>query len=216
MDLGWVDLLARLVITAALGGLIGFERELAGQPAGFRTHVLVAIGAATFTVAGASLASSNVDPTRIAAQIVTGIGFIGGGAILRQGERVQGITTAASLWLTAAVGLAVGLGGFRTGVLATAVGLTTLVALKSIERGWLPARGSFTVAVELRGGQPLRPALDRLVSVVDTLDVQEVQNAGGGTQRLVVRTRLPRGLAVVDVGERLRALEGVVAVDIRR
>lgn len=217
MDLGWLDLVARLAVTAALGGLIGFERELIGQPAGFRTHVLVAIGAATFTLAGASVAGPGVDPTRIAAQVVTGIGFIGGGAILRHGERVQGITTAASLWLTAAVGLAVGLGEIRSGILATAIGLATLVALKSIERGWLPARRTVTVVLELGGGYSLAGAVDGLRRVVGApVEVQEVQNVGGGTQRLVARTRLAREVAVVDVGERLRALDGVVGVDMRR
>jgi putative Mg2+ transporter-C (MgtC) family protein len=216
MDLGWLDLVTRLAVTAALGGLIGFERELIGQPAGFRTHVLVAIGAATFTLAGASVVVRGVDPTRVAAQVVTGIGFIGGGAILRHGERVQGITTAASLWLTAAVGLAVGLGDIRSGLLATAIGLATLVALRWIEHGWLPARRTFTVVLELSAGYSLSEAVEGLTRVVGPLEVQEVQNVGAGTQRLVARARLSRELAVVDVGERLRALDGVVGVDMRR
>ncbi|MDQ4025769.1 MAG: MgtC/SapB family protein, partial [Actinomycetota bacterium] len=108
------ELVLRIVLAAALGGFIGFERELSDQPAGFRTHMLVSVGAALFTVAGAygvedlfaeQTGRVRYDPTRIAAQIVTGIGFLGAGAIIQQGFSVRGLTTAASLWVTAAVGL---------------------------------------------------------------------------------------------------------------
>ncbi|MDQ3962706.1 MAG: MgtC/SapB family protein, partial [Actinomycetota bacterium] len=111
------DLVLRLVVAALLGGAIGFEREMSEQPAGLRTNLLVSLGACLFTVVGAyglegfsGQASINFDPTRIAAQVVTGIGFLGAGAILREGMNVRGLTTAAALWVTAAVGLAVGLG----------------------------------------------------------------------------------------------------------
>ncbi len=112
---GW-ELALRVAVAAALGGLIGFERELGDQPAGFRTHILVSLGSALFTLVGAYGATPflggndvvRLDPTRVAAQIVTGIGFLGAGAILRHGFTVRGLTTAAALWVTAAIGMAAG------------------------------------------------------------------------------------------------------------
>ncbi len=111
-----LDLASRLLVAAALGAAIGIEREMRAHQAGIRTHLLVALGSAIFTVLSAyafvadSAAGSNqaVDPTRIAAQIVTGIGFLGAGAIIKEGPTIRGLTTAGSLWATAAIGLAAG------------------------------------------------------------------------------------------------------------
>ncbi|HEV8489487.1 MAG TPA: MgtC/SapB family protein [Candidatus Limnocylindrales bacterium] len=106
------DLSLRLLLAAALGALIGVEREIHGHPAGMRTHLLVALGAAIFTVLSiygfGQPGQAGLDPSRIAAQIVSGIGFLGAGAILKEGATIRGLTTAASLWATAAVGLAAG------------------------------------------------------------------------------------------------------------
>jgi putative Mg2+ transporter-C (MgtC) family protein len=133
--LGWDDNLFRLALAAALGGLIGFERELRDREAGLRTHMLVCLGSALFTIVSAYgfhefLVSNDqvvrADPTRIAAQIVTGIGFLGAGAIIRQGVSVRGLTTAATLWVSAAIGIAAGAGYYPGAVLGTAV---TLLAL---------------------------------------------------------------------------------------
>ena len=103
------DMLVRLIIATALGALVGYEREREGKPAGVRTHGMVALGAALFTLVSV-YGFTNHDPARVAAQIVTGIGFVGAGAILHLRRGVQGLTTAASLWVTAAIGLAVGVG----------------------------------------------------------------------------------------------------------
>src|SRR5436305_8007639 len=106
-SLSWPHVLLRLVVAAGLGGAIGFERELRERQAGLRTHLVVSVGSALFTLVSAYGFHSfdgKVDPTRIAAQIVSGIGFLGAGAIIRQGLSVRGLTTAASLWLVAAIG----------------------------------------------------------------------------------------------------------------
>ena len=141
------ELILRIALAGLLGGLVGLEREFSDQPAGFRTHILVSFGAALFTIVGAYgvadfyAGGENVvrfDPTRIAAQVVTGIGFLGAGAILRQGITIRGLTTAASLWVTAAIGLAAGLGYFE-GALAVSLGaLLVLYPIKQIERAVLP------------------------------------------------------------------------------
>ena len=134
-SLGWGEDLARLALAAVLGGAIGFERELREREAGLRTHLLVCLGSALFTIVSAYgfrdfLTSGDqvirADPTRIAAQIVTGIGFLGAGAIIRQGLSVRGLTTAATLWVAAAIGIAAGAGYYSGAVLGTVV---TLIAL---------------------------------------------------------------------------------------
>lgn len=140
-DIDAVDIVGRLALAALLGGSIGLEREYDGQDAGFRTHMLVVLGAALFglvSIAGfdsfmaddRSSTNVTIDVTRIASYIAPGVGFIGGGAILKYGGRVSGITTAASLWSAAAVGLAVGV-GFWVGAVATTV--IVLVALEALE-----------------------------------------------------------------------------------
>ncbi len=129
------EIALRIVVCALLGGAIGLEREFSEHHAGFRTHVLVALGAGLFTLSGVIAADSGeVDATRIAAQVVTGIGFLGAGTIIREGTAVRGLTTAASLWVTAAIGTTVGLGALMAGVITTAMTLIALVALKWLER----------------------------------------------------------------------------------
>lgn len=105
-----VQMFLRLLIATVLGALVGYERERAGKPAGVRTHGMVSLGAALFAVVSLHGFGNIGDPARVAAQIVTGIGFLGAGAILHERGGVHGLTTAASLWVTAAIGLAVGVG----------------------------------------------------------------------------------------------------------
>lgn len=103
-------ILLRLLIAAVLGSLVGYERERMGKPAGVRTHGMVSLGAALFTLVSVHGFGGAGDPARVASQIVTGVGFLGAGAILRERGNVHGLTTAASLWVTAALGTAVGVG----------------------------------------------------------------------------------------------------------
>ncbi|HEY7132358.1 MAG TPA: MgtC/SapB family protein [Candidatus Limnocylindrales bacterium] len=130
----------RLLIAAAFGALVGIEREIHGHSAGFRTHTLVAVGSAMFTVLSIygfpSSPANPVDPTRIAAQIVTGIGFLGAGAILKAGPTVHGLTTAASLWSVAAIGMAAGAGAWIVAGVGTGIVVFTLWPLNLIAK-WL-------------------------------------------------------------------------------
>lgn len=130
-SLNWDEALLRLALAGALGGLIGLERELREREAGLRTHLLVALGSGLFTIVSAyGFTSIRTDPTRIAAQIVTGIGFLGAGAILRQGSSIRGLTTAATLWVVAAVGLAAGAGYYSAALITTALVLLALWPLR--------------------------------------------------------------------------------------
>jgi putative Mg2+ transporter-C (MgtC) family protein len=139
--LNWDQELLRISIAAGLGGAVGLERELREREAGLRTHLVVCVGSALFTlvsaygfhaflVDGGNLVRT--DPTRIAAQIVSGIGFLGAGAIIRQGLSVRGLTTAATLWLVAAIGMACGAGYYTPALISTAVALITLGPLRIV------------------------------------------------------------------------------------
>lgn len=129
MPISEIEILLRLLLAAGLGALIGFERETHGQAAGLRTHMILAVGATLAMTLSINLAAgSGGDPARLAAQVVSGIGFLGAGAILRYGASIRGLTTATSLWTLAIVGLAVGTGEYLVGA-ATAVFLLIILSL---------------------------------------------------------------------------------------
>jgi putative Mg2+ transporter-C (MgtC) family protein len=129
------ELLLRLGLAASLGMAIGIERELRRKPAGLRTNTLIALGSALFTIVSLELARvyGGGSPDRIAAQIVTGIGFLGGGAIMRSGNEVHGLTTAATAWVNAAIGTAAGMGNYAAALAGTILTLVVLVVLPPIE-----------------------------------------------------------------------------------
>ena len=130
-----IELIKRLCLSALLGGALGFEREWRQKAAGLRTNILIAMGATLFTVMSIDVSTgSGGDSTRIASGIVTGIGFLGAGAIMRTGAGIKGLTTAAMIWVNAAVGVAVGGGEYRVATIATIVALVVLVLLDPVER----------------------------------------------------------------------------------
>lgn len=126
------ELIRRLLLAVVIGGLLGAERELHHKSAGFRTNILIALGCAVFTITSVTL-TPNADPGRIAAQIVTGVGFLGAGAIMRGNEGIQGLTTAATVWVNAALGVAAGAGQYRLAMIAGALTLIVLLVLGPIE-----------------------------------------------------------------------------------
>lgn len=140
--LDW-DIALRLLIASVLGGIIGLEREVHGRPAGFRTHLLVSLGSSLFVITSiyfyqkfgnfSGQGQIGVDPGRVAAQVVTGIGFLGAGAIIREKASIRGLTTAACLWVASAVGLSVGVGMYATAVFVTFLAVASLVLLKRLE-----------------------------------------------------------------------------------
>jgi putative Mg2+ transporter-C (MgtC) family protein len=190
VSLAWPDVLLRLFVAAVLGGAVGLERELREREAGLRTHLVVCVGAALFTLVSAyGFAGVRTDPTRIAAQIVSGIGFLGAGAIIRQGLNVRGLTTAATLWLVAGIGMAAGAGWWEAAVIATAGALLTLGPLR-------------TVAYRLV--RRFRPALERLLvdipaggSPAPIIDV--IERHGGRVVSLQVSQEGDRRAVAVDI-----------------
>jgi len=222
-DVGWIDIIWRLGLAAALGGAIGFERELRERGAGLRTHLLVSVGAALFTMVSAyawtdwtfSTTSGVVfDPTRIAAQVVTGIGFLGAGAIIRQGFSIRGLTTAATLWLVAAIGMASGAGYWEAAVVATVGAIVTLWPLKLFERRLvrrIRPSDEQRLTVELEGrssaGEVL-VALEELGARVDQFQLSEIR----GGRELVLTLNFPTETEATTVAARLSQLDHVVGV----
>jgi putative Mg2+ transporter-C (MgtC) family protein len=129
-----IDFILRLALAAGLGAALGLEREMRQKPAGLRTNMLIAVGSALFSLISVQLAGQGGTADRIAANIVTGVGFLGGGAILRSGREVLGMTTAATIWVNAAIGMAAGFGESTLAISATGITLMVLGVLPPIER----------------------------------------------------------------------------------
>ena len=127
-DLAW-----RLLLAAGLGAAVGLEREYRQKPAGLRTNILIALGSALFTIVSITMGHESGTADRITAQIVTGIGFLGGGAILRSGNTVHGMTTAATIWVNAAIGVAAGMGQYALATVTAVLTLAVLAVLPPIE-----------------------------------------------------------------------------------
>lgn len=194
-----LDVFIRVLIAAVLGGAIGLEREIREHTAGFRTHILVSVGAAAFTLASSySLAGTGFDPNRISAQVVTGIGFLGAGAIIRHGVSVRGLTTAASLWAVAAVGLLTAQGFFSAALITTAIVILSLYALRLIEDRFLyPHTGTpFRLRVKFRteGYAPLAEVMAALDQA--HVAVKELAGSTKPEDRATVHLslKLPRGM----------------------
>jgi len=136
------EVFCRLLVAVLLGGLVGWEREIYHKPAGFRTHILVCLGACLFTIISIffcySFHTEGADPARIAAGIVMGIGFLGAGAILHEPAGVKGLTTAASIWVVAAIGMATGCGFYLGAIVTTGLAVLVLFVLNKIEKYYVP------------------------------------------------------------------------------
>ena len=208
-----LELLGRLLLAAVLGGAIGAERELNDQAAGLRTHMLLTIGACLFTLVSAYGFGGPTDPSRLAAQVVTGIGFLGGGAIVRHGLTVKGLTTAASIWATASVGVAVGAGSYLLAVGGAVLVVGTLYGLGKfgnfIQR-WGVSREEYVLTT--------RPGFDveQIVVVVRRekvalrgLERQDTSDGG----RVVLVVKLPPRYRTEQLLDALGRLEGVYQVE---
>ena len=158
-----LELLLQLVLAVILGGAIGLERELKGKPAGLRTNILISIGATLFTVLSMRMAAERGDPGRVAAQILAGVGFIGAGTILHTRGAVTGLTSAATIWVVAAIGMALGTGAYVEAVGSTVLVIVVLTGLASLERV-VAARSSVTrLLVHVRPGVEAVEGIEDLV-----------------------------------------------------
>ncbi|NLX90765.1 MAG: MgtC/SapB family protein [Firmicutes bacterium] len=218
--ISYFEIAFRLFLALLLGGIVGFERESQNRPAGFRTHILVSVGSALVMLVSAySFSGENVDPSRIAAQVVTGVGFLGAGTILRHGNTVTGLTTAASLWIVSGIGLAVGIGFYMGAVFATLMVLISLIVLRSLEsyftrkrclrRLWV--KGFYQPGLLGRVGGVLGE-LGIYVVKVDLGDAQYLESFQRDVITIEFVLRLPQRTNVSDFLYRVAVLEGIIEV----
>ena len=220
-----IDAVLRLLLAILLGGAIGLERESRGRPAGLRTHILVCLGATIIMIASTRMGELTqalspasriqVDPGRIAAGIVTGIGFLGAGAIIRIGDLVRGLTTAGCIWFVAALGITIGQGLYALAIVSTVLALTVLLALTQVERRIQPVvYRSIMVTAVLRKAEAIEERCrailaERLVRVQDVLSRLSVaEDKAEVTFKISVRHHLQSG----EVLRAVAALEGVTDV----
>ena len=222
IDLGLqADLAFRMLVAAFLGAVIGLEREIHDHPAGMRTHLLVAVGSAIFTLlsifgfaATAVAGDAPVDPTRIAAQIVSGIGFLGAGAILKYGTSIRGLTTAASLWATAAIGMAVGAGSWIVAVVGTAIIVFSLWPLNVVIARLRP-QGTREIRIRLHAGR-----LEVIGELTRQFAARRIEIAEINSQRrrkdnyeIELRLRLPLGVSEDDAVAQIASLPSVEVIE---
>lgn len=215
------ELILRIVVGTALGGVIGYERDIHGRPAGLRTHALVALASSTFMIVSTHLAYfqnyhqgdfTEVDGSRIAASVVSGIGFLAGGAILRTGFSIQGLTTAAGLWLVAAIGLCAGGGMYPESVAATVIGVAALTILRRFEDK--DDRVRKRLSLTLTDGAL---ATDKLVAKLGELDLQptvEGWNRETSVRQLTLALRLPRSTGEAILVSALEAEPGIARMQL--
>ncbi len=187
-----IDLLLKLGIAAVLGGAVGWEREIHGRPAGIRTHMLIGLGAMLFSEVSKGFGPG--DPGRIAAQVVAGIGFLGAGTIMRTGVEIKGLTSAASIWAVAGIGMAVSVGGtfLVVAIAATLLTLFTLAVVDSIERRIAPSAQQRTLRLSLASSAALAGALAAVRAAgAEPIAVRVVSTE----PTWVVHIELPRGRA---------------------
>ncbi len=208
------EIALRLILAMLLGGAVGWQRETAVKPAGFRTHILVCVGAALFTlISRDGFFGTGADPARVASNIVVGIGFLGAGTIWRTGASVQGLTTAASLWSVAAIGTAAGVGYYAGSLFTTVIVISVLSLLKVIEaRIRRRGLGQLVVVTVDRPGQ-----LGRIGTVLGGFGVDiehiEFSQRMDETVALHLAVRLPTQTSRHDVVVALGDVDGVEEVD---
>jgi len=212
----YLDAVGRLLLAVLIGGVIGYEREHKNRPAGLRTHVLVCVGAALVMVTSEYMSlrfMNDVDVARLGAQVISGIGFLGAGTIIRHGNNVKGLTTAASLWAVACVGLAAGIGFYLGAIVAAVIIYITLNLLKKVEFDIISRNRQVFVEINDRPGifSDINSVLERHEAIVKHVDFV---NYGGGGKDTTLRYDLkvdPKQKYEVLIDE-LKQIDGVVKV----
>ena len=220
------ELLLRLVLSCALGGIIGYERQSRRKSAGLRTNVLVCLGSCLIMVMSVELyqaveGKTNADPARLAAQVVSGIGFLGAGAIMKEGLSVTGLTTAACLWVVAGVGLAVGAGFYAGALISTALVFVTLGSLSRLD-DWVDHEKNLSLNIHTvdRPGQLMRISrcLEdlqlRVRGVKVKADEDEVDEAGEKCMYIDFEIFNKQSIKSIIIVDAVRQIDGVIRVDV--
>lgn len=214
-----LTLAIRLLLACVLGGIIGYERENMHRPAGFRTHILVCVGSSLVMLTSEYIfhtyrGLTTMDPARLGAQVITGVGFLGAGTIIREGFNVKGLTTAASLWAVSCVGLAVGIGFYEGAVTATILIYLTLIMLKKLELSFA-RKDRYRVLHIKTENKPgciaiIGEVLDRHGITVKSL---EFENTPKGDETLIrVLIRVAHDEKMTDFLNELQGVDGIIKV----
>jgi putative Mg2+ transporter-C (MgtC) family protein len=211
-----LDLMLRLLASLVLGAVIGLERERQERAAGLRTVTMVSLGSCLFTIVGA-YGFSQTDPSRVAAQIVTGIGFLGAGTIFLRKDLVRGLTTAATIWATAAIGMAAGTARYFEAVFTTLLILAVLMVLKPIERRFFKRPNEASVSMIVPRSEAeidrVRSALNAIGAFPVSLRIHELNDTD---DRLEIDVGLPQGRTTAELLRQLRSVEGARQILISR
>ncbi|HYE81678.1 MAG TPA: MgtC/SapB family protein [Clostridia bacterium] len=217
---GNMELLIRLILACVLGGLIGIERERLRHPAGFRTHTLVCVGATLVMLCNIFIFEeyknfSNIDPARMGAQVISGIGFLGAGTILKEGVTVKGLTTAASLWSVACIGLAIGLGFYTGSIFATILVLITLVVFSRFENRVYGSRKSAMLKVRTadRPGQIGRIGTELGKCNLQICDIS-MEIADESSVMIKIRINKAKEDIGTDIMDCLSKIDGILYVEV--
>ncbi|QKJ87237.1 MgtC/SapB family protein [Paramixta manurensis] len=215
-----MDLLLRIALAGVLGGLIGLERQMRAKEAGLRTHILVGIGSAMFMIVSKygfddilNQTHIGLDPSRIAAQVVSGMGFLGAGTIIIQKQMVKGLTTAAGLWVTAAIGLVIGSGLYEIGIYGTVLALVVLEVFRRISHWLIGQHHTLIVQLKPKSVPSVLLALqkDRIrygqISVVN-------RDKESGLCELTIEVTLARSVSGSNLYEHLLEVKGVESVEV--
>ncbi|EGL83490.1 MgtC/SapB transporter [Caldalkalibacillus thermarum TA2.A1] len=228
-DAHYLEITLRLLLATLLGGLVGLEREQSNRPAGFRTHILVCVGSALIMLISiygfeeyikerSQYGYVVADPARLAAQVVSGIGFLGAGTILVHGFAIRGLTTAASLWVVAGIGLALGAGFYFGAILSTGLVLLSLVVLNRFESAVLHKSYFHRLVLKMED-QPgklgeIATKLGEQNVNIRKLSIEEASQTDPDTVRLVLNIRIPNTVSMAILVDQLRSLDGVKEVSI--
>lgn len=215
----YLDILLKLALAIVLGAIIGFEREYKNRPAGLRTNILVCLGATLVQIISIEIFNnyhqlSNVDPARLGAQVISGIGFLGAGTIIREGANIKGLTTAASLWVVACIGLAIGQGIYVPAILAAILSFITLTALRGIE-GRMFRKSPYLNIECVIDNKPGQIGLMGQTLGSMCVDIRNIEFRDNEGERIMVFFSLvvPRNTKKDSVIERLMENEGVYSIE---
>jgi putative Mg2+ transporter-C (MgtC) family protein len=205
-----IDIVIRLCLSFLAGGIIGFERSSRRQVAGLRTHILISLGATCLMLLSIWLPrhlGSNADPGRIAAQVVSGMGFLGAGAIIRLGNNIKGLTTAASLWLVAAIGLTIGAGMYLAALTTEILAIVTLVVLNHMERKIFPEIKK--IDLEINYNHSDEPNIESILAILKNFNIenQSMEIFQGKNERKTKLNFTASVLNTVNISKLIKAIE---------
>lgn len=212
-----LEIVFKLVLASILGGFIGLERESTNRPAGFRTHILVSVGSALIMLVSIDNMKYGGDPSRIAAQVVSGIGFLGAGTIMRTGTNIEGLTTAASLWVCAGIGLAIGTGFYLGGVVTTGVVLFFLRNSKSFEKTLLKSSFKNIEIIGLtRAGLigDIGTLFGRNNIIIKDISIINIEDGEESKEELVFTLKLPHHIDLINIMEELGKIKGILKIKV--